>query len=269
MENKPIADFCLLIPCYNNLPGLLESLESVHYCRSFYILVVDDGSELPLRESEISGWLGEKCPVKVFRNEKNEGITGALNKGLAWIEGNLSVKYVARLDCGDLCSSERFEKQVSFLDAHPQIGLLGSWCRFIDEVSKKEYSYKAPSTHNGIVSAMNWKNVFMHATVMFRMELLKAAGYYPRQYKYVEDYAFFWMLIRLQESFVLPESLVICRVNREGISFRNKQKQLRARWKVVRDFSDNTVLQILGLLKLCLLFVLPKRLILLLKILKG
>jgi glycosyltransferase involved in cell wall biosynthesis len=269
MENKPIADFCLLIPCYNNLPGLLESLRSVHYRRSYYILVVDDGSELPLQETEISDRLDEKCPVKILRNEKNEGITRALNKGLAWIEGNLSVRYIARLDCGDLCSPERFEKQVSYLDAHPGIGLLGSWCRFIDEVSKKEYSYKAPATHSGIVKAMNWKNVFMHATVMFRTDLLKSSGYYPGQYKYVEDYAFFWSLIQLQKSFVLPEFLVVCWVNRGGISFRNKQKQLKARWKVVRDLSGNPFLQFLGFIKLCLLFVLPKHLILRLKILKG
>lgn len=106
-------DVCVLIPCYNNLPGLIRTLQSICYHPGLLlVLVVDDGSEVPvatdiLRNSNI------KFPdIHVLNLEHNSGITLALNAGLKWIIDNLCVRYIARLDCADICHPEKFYIQV-------------------------------------------------------------------------------------------------------------------------------------------------------------
>ena len=38
----------------------------------------------------------------------------------------MNVEYVARMDADDICVPHRFEKQVQYLDEHPEIDILGS-----------------------------------------------------------------------------------------------------------------------------------------------
>lgn len=270
IEDKKRVDFCLLIPCYNNFDGLIESLKSVVYPEDkFLILVIDDGSVQLLEIEKIRKEIGNSTPITILLNEQNQGITRTLNRGLLWIENNISARYIARLDCGDICSPDRFTIQVNYMNAHPEIGLMGSWCRFVDEESALTYSYKSPSQHTGILKGMYFKNVFMHASVIFRTNLLKQIGYYPLDFEYAEDYAFFWKLMLANQSFIIDRYLVTCKVNRNGISFKNKGKQLAARWKVVKTFSTNPLLCVGAFIRLMLLFILPKKLALQLKRMKG
>lgn len=270
MKSFEAIDFCLLIPCYNNFDGLIVSLKSVMYSPENYLVVIlDDGSKDAVTAERVYKEINKNKPVVVLQNEKNLGITATLNKGLSWIEKNTGAKYIARLDCGDICMEERFIMQVQYMDAHPEAGLVGSWCRIIDEETSFNYSYKAPLQHDAIKKAMYFRNVFMHATVMFRTSLLKEVGYYPINFEYAEDYAFFWKLINASESFVIDKFLVICELNKKGLSYSNKSKQLLARGKVVRTFGSNLVLKITAYIRLILLFILPKEIALQLKKRRG
>lgn len=261
MDTKYEIDFCLLIPCYNNYSGLIKSLNSVVYPDNKYlILIVDDGSDTRITLSSLSASMQEMKPVVILANEKNEGITAALNKGLSWIEENTNARYIARLDCGDTSAEERFIKQVQYMDAHPEIGLVGSWCLFQGKNTKEKYLYKTPICHEEIVKAMNFRNVFIHPTVMFRADLLKKTGYYPGEFDYAEDYAFFWKLSYFCRTLIFNEFLVVCEINKSGLSSKNKNKQLKARGRVVKRFSNNRILKIAGLLRLKLLLVLPPKL---------
>lgn len=267
MESAEEIDFCLLIPCYNNYSGLIKSLKSVIYRKdSFLILIVDDGSNEIVNREEISKEIGTDKPVAVLRNEKNLGITRALNNGLAWIEKNCSPKYIARLDCGDICLPERFELQVDYLNANPATGLVGSWAKMVDEETGHSYIYKAPVKSNEIQRSMYYKNIFMHATVMFKTSLARKVGYYPNNFEYAEDYALFWRLIKIENAFVINRYLVICQLNRTGISFKNKSRQLIARWRVVNKLApSNFFLKVAGFMRLLLLFISPKRITLFFK----
>ncbi len=263
-------DFCLLIPCYNNFDGLVVSLKSVVYSTGkFLILVVDDGSKETVTTERVNEKIKKKIPVIVLQNEKNLGITASLNKGLSWIEENANARYIARLDCGDVCMEERFAIQVKYMDANPDTGLAGSWCKIIDKETSFDYSYKTPVQHEAIKKAMYFRNVFMHATVMFRIDLLKKTGYYPTSFEYAEDYAFFWKLINISQSFVFDKFLVTCELNKRGISYKNKSKQLVARGKVIHVFGPNLVLRIIAYVRLALLFILPKGITLRIKKWKG
>src|SRR5262245_37487419 len=116
-------DFCLLIPCYNNPQGLMASLESVFYDSDrFAVVIIDDGCKVPVSARQIKSELKNIGSLTVLRNEQNRGITEALNRGLQWIEEHLTVKYIARLDCGDLCHRNRFYRQIDYMNNHPDVG---------------------------------------------------------------------------------------------------------------------------------------------------
>jgi glycosyltransferase involved in cell wall biosynthesis len=259
-------DFCLLIPCYNNTEGLLKSLESIHYTSSkFFVLVVDDGSEEPVSESVLKKSLTAEFPLHVLRLQKNAGIIHALNTGLQWIQKNLQTKYIARLDCGDTCTSDRFYKQVQYLDAHQDVALLGSWCIFKSADEKLGYKYKTPLTYKAICREMHFRNVFIHPTVMFRFSVIETCGMYPLSYPHGEDYAFFWKILKRYKGAVLDEFLTICEINTKGISLTNKSKQLNSRRRIVSTFASHVGLKMLGLLRLMLLRLFSGKLILKIK----
>ena len=112
---------------------------------------------------------------------------------------------------------------------------------------------------------MYFPNVYMHATVIFRTDLLKHTGYYPTNFELAEDYAFFWTLLNYKQSSIIDQFLVLCELNVSGISFSNKSKQLKARWRVVKNYGSDNIMKIIGFIRLLLLYVIPKSLVLHLK----
>ncbi len=263
MNYSPL-DFCLLIPCFNNREGLLHSLQTVYYSNPHYLIViVDDGSKEALAEENIS--IATHHPFVILRSEKNEGITKALNKGLRWIYDNTETRYIARLDCGDRCVPHRFDKQVNFLKEHPDTGLIASWCRFESGDKKHGYTYSTPCTHEQIKKSLYLRNVFIHPTIVFETALAKEAGDYPLDFELVEDYAFCWKLSLLKKTYIINEILVISEWSETGISQKNRGKQLKMRWKVVRLFENKTYRKVIAFLLITALFLLPDRLTLYMK----
>ncbi|MBC5992319.1 glycosyltransferase [Pontibacter cellulosilyticus] len=268
MENitQEVLDVCVLIPYYNNLEGLVKSLNTIKYSSGkFLVLVVDDGSSIALNKADVSKRAGHPVPFHIINCHVNGGITKALNIGLSWIQNNLKVKYIARLDCGDTCRYDRFYKQISFLDNNPVVGLLGSWCRFESPDGRIKYNYITPVVHSQIMQEMHLRNVFIHPTVIFRSCLIEETGMYPEDYEYVEDYAFFWTMLRVSQGAILDELLTTCEVNALGISISQRQSQLKARIKVVKKFAENIALKMLGIIKLRLLLLTPYPLVLKIK----
>lgn len=265
INNRQI-DFCLLIPCYNNLQGLIESLKSVCYPSDrFLAVIVDDGSQVTVTSEAIRPHVSADYPFMILRSNLNKGIAPALNKGLKWIAENAPSRYIARLDCADRCDATRFVKQVEYLDTHPNTILLGSWCIFEDRQTSVRYKYRTPVRHSAIRRAMYLKNVFIHPTVMLRTSALNSIGYYPDNFLHAEDYALFWQLLKIGRGEILDEFLVNCEMNKDGISAKNRRKQLAVRRKVIQYYGTNFFLKIIGILRLEFLRILPKPLILRLK----
>ncbi len=251
-------DFYLLIPFYNNLPGLLHSLQSVQYDADKYtVVIVDDGSSEPVTLDELYRQISRDIAIEIIQLPCNKGITIALNTGLQWILKQNNAHFIARLDCGDTCTPERFYHQVAFLKKHPEINLVGSWCIFKDHSSNVAYRYITPTRHKKIKRGMHFRNIFIHPTVMWRFDAMKDNELYPDTYPDAEDYGFFYQLMMKGECAIIPEYLVTCEINNKGISLSSRKKQLNSRIKVVKEYGKNRVLRYLGVLKLRLLLIIP------------
>jgi len=180
----------VLISHYNNPEGLKRSLESISK-QGVEALVVDDGSiNKPLDEDL------KMDSVKFIFNKENLGLEKSLNIGLDYILKNTNHKYVARLDCGDIALKNRFALQKEYLEKNPDVHLIGSHVSFIDNSGLYLYTYKVPIEHNEIRKKMFIKNSFIHPAVMFRTDAIKKIGHYPLNYKYAEDYALFFNIVK-------------------------------------------------------------------------
>jgi glycosyltransferase involved in cell wall biosynthesis len=254
----------IIIPHYNNLKGLKKSLASISDIEPVDVLIIDDGSKIKPDEKELKKEFPQINDIKVILNDKNRGIEYVLNDGLKYaLEHNY--KYISRLDCGDICYPERFQIQKDFLDKNPDIYLIGSYVEMIDTKGNTLFIYKPPTTHEKITKKMCINNVFIHPSVMFRKEVIKKVGFYPLNYKYAEDYAYFYKIVKTYKVANIDKVLLKCEINPLGISLSKRKIQLKSRIKVILDFCDCSWIKLYSLIRNFIMFIIPYSIILKIK----
>jgi glycosyltransferase involved in cell wall biosynthesis len=91
---------------------------------------------------------------------------------------NSTGKYISRMDCDDIANNDRLRIQFEYLEAHPDIAILGSDFKMFGE-NVKEKIIRMPQTNDLIRRKLPFKFCFCHPTVMFRREdILKCGGYW-------------------------------------------------------------------------------------------
>ncbi|MEP6746311.1 MAG: glycosyltransferase [Bacteroidota bacterium] len=254
---RSMVDVCILIPCYNNITGLINSINSIVYdTERFLILVVDDGSTEAVTRTALYHYVNLRVNIQIVRLRQNAGISKALNTGLDFIYTNYSARFIARLDCGDICSATRFYRQVNFLENNPATDLLGTWCYFKDMNTGSAYEYITPTEHKIIERSMYFRNVFVHPTVMWRAASVNTYRY-PEKYPHAEDYGLFYDILSKKRTAIIDDFLVTCEINKNGISFLNREEQLKSRLRVIWDYGKNKLWVAAGTIKLALLIALP------------
>ncbi len=245
--------------------GLIDSINSINYeIDKYLVVIVDDGSDQVITKAKILEKLLRSINVQIVRLEQNKGITNALNKGLEFIYSNFKFSYIARLDCGDICASNRFYTQINFLITNPDIHLIGSWCYFKDPKTGKAFKYITPTKHKFIKRSMNFRNVFIHPTVMWRVSATYKLKY-PENYPFAEDYGLFYDIVSKVNSAIINQFLVTCEVNQAGISISKRSIQLKSRAKVITDYSQNNILYFFASIKLLFLMMFPYQFIFMIK----
>ncbi|MXU64661.1 glycosyltransferase family 2 protein [Oceanomicrobium pacificus] len=119
----------VIIPAFNGADFIREAMESVlsQSFSDFELIVVDDASTDSTPEILADFELADRR-IRLLKNEKNLGVTRSLNVGLHAATG----KYVARLDADDVCLPNRLERQVEFLENHPDHEAVACGYRLID-----------------------------------------------------------------------------------------------------------------------------------------
>lgn len=150
------------------IPGILgQTFEDFEW------IIVDDGSQD--RTPDILRDLARRDPrVRVFFPGRL-GITAAANYGVSQATG----EYIARQDFDDGSYPDRLRLQVEFLDARPDVGVVGGYYLLVDENRGERYVRMPPTEHRDIVAAMARYIPFANTIVMFRRRLWVEAGGYP------------------------------------------------------------------------------------------
>lgn len=214
----------VIMPVYNTKEEYLrEAIESIlnQTFTDFELLVVDDASTEDVSRV-INSYSDER--IHYYRLAKNEGAAGARNYALSKATGD----YIALMDSDDVSYSTRFEKQIAYLEDHPEIGCLGSGADAIGD-DKDKINFPCVSGHEAIEAFLIFEGcAFCQSTVMVRKSILDKYNiqYNKQEYAIAEDYALWLDLVGKTEFENLNEKLVAYRFHYENISHLQKERQV-------------------------------------------
>lgn len=125
--NPRITVLMAIYNCADTVSEAIESLYSQTY-KNFKLILCDDGSTDDTYF--IAKQYAEKYDnIVLLKNTKNMKLAYSLNRCLEYAD----TEYVARMDGDDISLPSRFEKQVEFLDNHPEYALVSTGMVRFDE----------------------------------------------------------------------------------------------------------------------------------------
>jgi glycosyltransferase involved in cell wall biosynthesis len=182
----------IVLPYFNAENQLSDAIESI-LCQTFdefeLILVDTNSNDGSFR---IANDFASRDPRVRIVEEPRQGIVFALNTGIDEAEG----EYIALMDANDISFPNRIEKQVEYLDKHPEVGVLGTQIRLVatnDDPEQLEGFNQFISWSNRIITHGDIEvNRFIeppliHPTAMYRKELVNLYGGYKTG-EFPEDY---------------------------------------------------------------------------------
>lgn len=204
----------VLMPALNGADYLREAVDSVlaQTMDAFELLVIDNASTDAT--PDILRGCGD-ARLRVLRNERTVPLPVSLNRGLREARAPL----VARLDADDIAKPQRLERQLAAL--RPGVALLGTWWDDFWQQDGARQIVPGPETaieHNAIVESLAGGNPIAHPSVMLDRQVALAAGGYPEDFAYAQDYALWLRLARNHRLAVLPERLVMIRTHAAQLS---------------------------------------------------
>ncbi len=175
----------VIIPSFNEPPEVVRaSLESVRNqtFRDFECIVVDESTRPELADAcrEVC----EEDPRFIYLHPAERlGLPRSLNLALSKSRGRL----IARFDSDDICAAERLALQVDYLQAHPEISVVGGCLDVIDESGVKTAHRKYPERPADVAKGMQWTTAVAHPTVMYRKLAYESYGGYNPDFRFAED----------------------------------------------------------------------------------
>lgn len=205
----------IIIPAFNAEKYIRETIDSIlaQTFTKFEILIIDDGSK-DNTATLVDSYLKDARVKYFYKN--NGGPSSARNYGISLAVG----RYICCVDSDDVCHPNRFEKQVNYLESNIDVGLCGTWGATIDKESKKII----PAVSDVAIKAnMLFDSQFIHSSVMFRSEVIKALDVVYKDIL-AEDYELFFRLCSSTKVHNIPEYLIKYRIRPGQISQDNAEK---------------------------------------------
>jgi len=194
----------VFIPVHNRERYVRVAINSIlaQSYPGFELIVVDDGST-DATPDVLAAY--DDPRLRVERHATNLGIPSARNRGLALARG----EFIALLDSDDHAYPRRLARQVEFLDAHPDITQVGSWCSFMDSNGRMlQKIRRQPLEAEDVHAHLLFHCPVINRTVMARTKALRDLGYsleFPR----CQDYDMHYRLTESGHRLAnLPEVLV-------------------------------------------------------------
>jgi glycosyltransferase involved in cell wall biosynthesis len=215
----------VLMPVYNTAAYLREAVESIlnQTYRDFELLVINDGStdESPALLESFSD-----PRIRIVHNPVNSGLIATLNRGMELAQG----KYIVRMDSDDISLPERVEKQVQYMESHPETGISGTWARIMG--TDRMIRYEEPD------AAIRIRHLYqihlIHPSVIMRKELIERHSLrFDESFKHAEDFDFFTRASAHMKLANLPLPLLLYRQHAGSVSFQHREIQEQNTRKVL------------------------------------
>lgn len=198
------------------------------------IVVVFDGPITPALLEVLDRFkIGKEKVVRYYPQEVNRGLGEALRIGSEKCTGD----YIFRMDSDDISDSKRFEKQIAYVESHPEIDVLGTdIAEFKQTPSEPNMRVRAcPASHNDIVKMGKKRNPMNHVTVCMKKSALEKCGGYQTLLLLEDYYLWLHMIAAGCKLANINESLVYVRIG-NGFDIKRGSKKRIQGWKKLQDF---------------------------------
>ena len=189
--------------CEKTLGTAVQSIVNQTYS-NWELILIDDGSKD--RTLEIAKSFRDPR-IKVISDGRNQQLPIRLNQAIAASRG----KYFARMDGDDFSYPERLQRQVDYLEQHPEIDLLGTAGINFDRNGRATGATPWKQSHAEIC-ARPWVGFpLMHPTWMGKLDWFQKFQYRPDALG-MEDYEIMLRAYQTSRFAALPEILLGYRV---------------------------------------------------------
>ena len=221
------------MPVYNGEAYLREALDSILHqsYSSFEFIIINDGSTDGTQDI-LEDYHDPR--IRLYHQE-NQGLSSSLNRGIALAQG----EYIARMDADDISQPDRLDKQVAFLDCHPEIGLVGSSIQTMDFQGVLQKKIHYPLDHHLIKWSMCFINPLAHPTVMMRRSAVNATTGYNPDTEPAEDYDLWTRLSNTTRLANLSDPLVYLRRHDSCITHARREMQLIQSIQIARKMMED------------------------------
>lgn len=213
---EPLVSVC--IPAYNNAAYIKETIDSVlgqTYTNLELVICDDHSKDDTVRVIEEI----KDDRIKLYKNEKNLGMSGNWNRCLSKCTG----EFIKLICADDMLAPDALEKEVGALMKHPGAVLAESDTKLFDLNGKPKGFYKRYKT-SGLTDGKTIaragffvKNYFGAPLAnTFRRSVLEETGEFDPWYTYILDYDFWVQLACMGDVYIIHEPLNFFRVRNDS-----------------------------------------------------
>lgn len=219
--NDKISVIMATYNCEDTVGRAIDSILAQTY-ENWVMIICDDGSTDGT--PAILNRYAEQHPGKfvIIRNERNSKLPYSLNHCLKYVQTEL----VARMDGDDWSTPDRFEKQVTFLKAHPEYDLVSTGVTVHDGEKPIASIIKIPEPNRETILR---QNTFSHATILTYKRVYDALGGYsldPTALRVEDRELWFRFLAAGFRGYNMPDELYVMVENVDAVKRRTLQSRI-------------------------------------------
>jgi glycosyltransferase involved in cell wall biosynthesis len=213
----------VILPAFNAERFVRAAVTSVlaQTFHDFELIAIDDGSTD--RTGALLDDLARSDGRLAVVHQPNAGLIATLNSAIDLARAPL----IARMDADDLCRPTRLERQVAYMNVHPDVALLGGAYRLIDDADRPIKTFRPPTDHATLdAQCLATTQPICHPLAMIRRSSIDRVGKYDPQYEAAEDLDFFLRLAEVGTLACLDgEPLLDYRMHAASVSERKQHLQ--------------------------------------------
>lgn len=228
----------IIMSVYNGEKFLAEALEGilVQTYRNWECIVINDCSTD--RTGEILEQFEKRdSRIRVCTNEKNMKLPASLNRALEIAQGD----YILRMDADDICRKDRIEKQVRYMEEHPELAL--SCCRYFALQGKQAVPtcLHRRGDWEDVKGLFLFFNPVLHPGVIFRRIALASHSYNPR-FSCTEDFRLWTeMLLDEKKIGIQEDYLMLYRIHENQVTITKQELQRTQYQEIISEFYEKRV----------------------------
>lgn len=214
----------ILLPTHQSGEYLQDTLKSIfdQTYQDYELLIVDDAST-----DQTLDILGNLKDYRVhILQGKNCGLAEALNWGIQNAKG----EYIARIDADDIMVPKRLEKQIAYMELHPDIAVCGGWQQYF---GLSTFLHTPPASTDQCRSNLLFRCDLCHSTLMLRKSVFINNNLFYNPRFAAEDFELWTRVLDFGEITNLPEVLGYYREDGKSLTAKKKNTLIHQNGEIV------------------------------------